>query len=463
LGNLFADADCCESTEKMKVNHAFCPQWLCKYIFSLVLGFVCLQLYAQTSGLHIGAYHEDPTANPEDPTPGLIYFNLPAGDEPFKGLMDFTFVGCQSKSVGVIQGEKKNGALKGEFAGQVDYTAQTGSYTGRYIAKDKYYTGTYIVNKGKQFVKVPNCIEYYIAPHGTWSIFELNHTFSESKPYEPISLNNGVAKWSLPPGATIASISLVDKNLAVSGAKNAVLHQLIIPASLKNYRLPAQYAKFGKTYVISVIASNGRKVVYFSSIEFPEKAGGNSAGRETPPTIKGSRESNDNKVENTDDEKPTPTVSIPFQPNSPSKPASPRPIIAKSPSISGGKPVPKVEDPAASECAGVYEGMYGGELQGKLRIGINKNGMLFEGLGSTGSRGELVGIETFRMAGQSETECDTNMAGTWVAPLLSAHAGKTQYMRFTGFVSQGEINGRYRYDNNPSSSMMGSFHLIKVK
>lgn len=447
----------------MKVNHAFCAQRLRKYLFTLVLGFVCLQLHAQTSGLHIGAYHEDPTTNPEDPTPGLLYFNLPAGDASFKGLMDFTFVGCQSKSVGVIQGEKKNGTLQGEFSGQVDYTAQTGTYTGRYIAKDKYYTGTYIVNKGKQFVKVPNCIEYYIAPHGTWSIFELNHTFSESKPYEPISVLDGVAKWSLPPGATIASISLVDKDLAVSGAKNAVLHQLIIPASLKNYRLPAQYAKSGKTYVISVIASNGRKVVYFSSIEFPEKAAGNSADRETPPTIKGSRKSNDNKVENTDDDKLTPTVSIPFQPNSPSKSASPKPTVAKSPSISGGKPAPKVEDPAASECAGVYEGAYDGEFQGKLRISINKNGMFFEGLGSTGSRGGLVGIETFRMAGQSETECDIDMAGTWVAPLLSPHAGKTQYMRFTGFVSQGEINGRYRYDDSPSSPMMGSFHLIKVK
>lgn len=427
-----------------------------KYVLSFLLGLVALHLHAQTSGLHIGAYHEDPTTNPEDPTPGLLYFNLPAGDASFKGLMDFTFVGCQSKSVGVIQGEKKNGTLQGEFAGQVDYTSQAGSYTGRYIAKDKYYTGTYVVNKGKQFVKVPNCIEYYIAPHGTWSIFELNHTFSESKPYEPISLDNGVAKWSLPPGATIASISLVDKDLAVSGAKNAVLHQLIISAGQKQFRLPAQYAQSGKTYVVSVIASNGRRVVYFSSIEFPKNSTEKPPVRDAPPVIKGGG----NTV---DDITPTPTISFPSPVGDPAQPRKPKSVTSKPPSASGGTPIAKIEEPASSICAGVYEGLYDGELRGKLRIGINKSGMLFEGVGSTGGRGGLVGIETFRVAGHGETECDIDMAGNWVAPLLSANAGKTQYLRFTGSASEGEINGRYRYDDDPSSPMMGSFHLTRVK
>ena len=63
----------------------------------------------------MGAYQEDPRSNPEDPTAGLLYLNLPAGDQAFKGLMDFTFVGCQTKSVAEIQGEKSNGSLKGRW------------------------------------------------------------------------------------------------------------------------------------------------------------------------------------------------------------------------------------------------------------------------------------------------------------------------------------------------------------
>jgi hypothetical protein len=426
-----------------------------KYALCFLLGLVSFQLYAQTSGLHIGAYHEDPTTNPEDPTPGLLYLNLPAGDQSFKGLMDFTFVGCQSKSVGEIKGEKINGALKGEWSGQVDYTFQTGSYNGRYIAKDKYYTGTYVVNKGKQFVKVPNCIEYYIAPHGTWSIFELNHTFSESKPFEPISVVDGVAKWSMPPGTTIASISLVDKELAVSGAKNAVLHQLIIPASLKNYRLPAQYAKSGKTYVISVIASNGRKVVYFSSIEFPEKSNGKLIGGDIPVTIKGGSA----KDVNNDDVEQTPTVSIPLQPDQ-LKSAKSKPVAVRPPKVSSGSQVPKPkisDDNDNNNCDGVYEGHLDGAVQGKFRLNIGNIGRSFEAR----SVSDAPMQPGYSFAGGSNIQCDIDMYGVWQG---STHVEgfKSQTLWLTGLAGGGEINGRYRFDRNSSSPMMGSFYMVKI-
>ncbi len=424
-----------------------------KYILCFLIGLASFQLSAQTSGLHIGAYHEDPTANPEDPTPGLLYLNLPSGDQSFKGLMDFTFVGCQSKSVGEIKGEKINGTLKGEWSGQVDYTFQTGSYNGRYIAKDKHYTGTYVVNKGKQFVKVPNCIEYYIAPHGTWSIFELNHTFSESKPFEPISVVDGVARWSMPPGTTIASISLVDKALAVSGAKNAVLHQLIIPASLKNYRLPAQYTNSGKTYVISVIASNGRKVVYFSSIEFPEKSNGKLTGSDIPATIKGGSA----KDANNDDGEQTPTVSTPLQPDQ-QKPAKPKPIAVRSPVTSSVPQLPKAETSDDNDnCVGVYEGNLDGAVQGKFRLLISNIGRSFEAR----SVSDAPTKSGYSFAGGSNIKCDIDMHGVWQGT-THVEGYKSQALWLTGAAGGGEINGRYRFNSNYSSPMMGSFYMVKI-
>jgi hypothetical protein len=422
-----------------------------KYVLSLIIGLASFQLVAQTSGLYIGAYHEDPTANPEDPTPGLLYLNLPAGDQSFSGLMDFTFVGCQSKSVGEIKGEKINGALKGDWSGQVDYTFQTGSYNGRYIAKDKYYTGTYVVKKGKQFVKVPNCIEYHIAPHGTWSIFELNHTFSESKPFEPISVVDGVAKWAMPPDTTIASISLVDKELAVSGAKNAVLHQLIIPASLKNYRLPAQYAKSGKTYVISVIASNGRKVVYFSSIEFS----GKSNGGDIPATIKGGSAKDDSN----DDAEPTPTVSVPIQPDQ-LKPTISKQITAKSPVVRSMSQTPKQKtsnDNDNDNCDGVYEGHLDGAVQGKFRLLISNIGRSFEAR----SVSDTPIKSGYSFAGVSNIKCDIDMYGVWQGT-TQVEGSKSQALWMTGAAGGGEVNGRYRFDRNSSSPMMGSFYMVKI-
>ena len=166
----------------------------------------------------------------------------------------------------------------------------------------------------------------------------------------------------------------------------------------------------------------------------------------------------------TEDAVPTSKIGSPTQPSKPLKPERPKPITAKPPSSIGVEaPKPKIVEPAASSCAGVFEGLYEGELHGKLRIGIDKTGKLFEGVGSTGGRGELVGIETFHVAGRSEVECDIDLAGTWLAPLFSPYAGRSQYMRFTGFSSEDEINGRYRYDNDPSSPLMGSFHLTRVK
>lgn len=434
------------------MSRSFFLYLLPKYVLIFLLGMGACHLHAQSNGLHIGAYHEDPSTNPEDPMPGLLYLNLPTNDQSFKGLMDFTFVGCQSKSVGEIKGEKINGALKGEWSGHVDGTLQNGTYTGRYIVKDKYYTGTYAVSKGKQFIKVPNCIEYYIAPNGVWSIFELNHTFSELAPFEPISLVDGVVKWSLPPQSTIASISLVDKALALNGARNAVLHQLIIPASLKNYRLPALYANPSKTYIVSVIASNGRKVVYFSSMEFPKRLNGKPSEPAVPHPA-----NTDDEGESVNGKSSTPSVVISPQPNQTSKAVdqkliSTKPSVAKSVSQALNFKADSFSD--NSRCNGVYEGNLDGEVSGQFRLSISNNGHSFQ---ARSSSNELM-TSRFSFSGGGNSECDIQMTGLWVGQSPS----RSQVLWLTGAASEGEVNGRYRFDDDPSSPMMGSFHMTKI-
>lgn len=242
-----------------------------RLVLVVLVSCVTVQSHAQTGGLYIGAYHEDVVANPEDPTFGVVYLNLPDGEASFKGLMDFTFVGCQSKSVAEIKGDKSKLSLKGEWAGQIDNTVQSGLYKGRYIPKGKYYEGTYSVRKGKQQVVVPNCIKYFISPYGTWKIFELNTVFSDSEQIEAVSLSNGVATWSVPAGNMSTSISIIDKDLAVRGAKTAVLHQQILSPGQVEFRISDYLQKTGKTYVFAVVASDGEKITYISSQEFSDK------------------------------------------------------------------------------------------------------------------------------------------------------------------------------------------------
>jgi hypothetical protein len=78
---------------------------LCATVFLLTLSAVA-SAQSAPGGLYIGYYHEDPISNPEDPVPGALYLSLPAGDSSFAGKMFFTYLGCQTSSVGSISGAK---------------------------------------------------------------------------------------------------------------------------------------------------------------------------------------------------------------------------------------------------------------------------------------------------------------------------------------------------------------------
>ncbi|MGB4811968.1 MAG: hypothetical protein WBP13_05755 [Methylophilaceae bacterium] len=228
-------------------------------------------------GLFVGAYIEDAVANPEDPTAGLLYLNLPDGQATFAGLMNFTFVGCQTKSYGVVKGDKKRNELRGTWDGKLDNTTQSGGYEGAYNAEEKYYAGTYNVKNGKQFVHVPNCIQYYVSPRGTWLLLAPNQTFSTAKKYQALDLVGLTVTWQVPPNSLYGSISIIDKEIATAklnpaqmtgNTQNAIVFTQMLAANQTSYSLPNLRLKSGKTYVLSVIYANNRAVTYASNKEF---------------------------------------------------------------------------------------------------------------------------------------------------------------------------------------------------
>jgi hypothetical protein len=119
-------------------------------------------------GLYLGYYAEDPTTNPEDPTLGAFTLNLPTGNASFSGSMYFTYVGCQTSNVGVVSGTKADLSLSGTWAGAVDGSPQSGPYSGTFNNTTQSYAGTYGNAGGKQYRDLRPCIEYHMAPNGTW-------------------------------------------------------------------------------------------------------------------------------------------------------------------------------------------------------------------------------------------------------------------------------------------------------
>jgi hypothetical protein len=228
-------------------------------------------------GLFVGAYIENAKANPEDPTAGVMYLNLPDGQAPFSGLMNFTFVGCQTTSYGVVMGDKKLNELRGTWNGKLDHTTQSGVYEGAYNATEQYYAGTYTVKNGKQHVVVPNCIQYFVSPNGTWLLLAPNQTFSSAKKYRALDLVGAIATWQVPSNSLYGTVSIIDKAIAttkfdngqVSGNnQNAMVFTQVLSISQTTFKLSNLHLKSGKTYVISVVYANSREVTYASNKEF---------------------------------------------------------------------------------------------------------------------------------------------------------------------------------------------------
>lgn len=200
---------------------------------------------------YIGYYQEDPLTNPEDPVPGSIYLQLPSGDGAFSGEMFFTYIGCQSSNVGSVTGTKKDTSLTGSWSGTVDGVAQSGTFAGSHDAAANFYTGTYTNANGKQHRDLEPCIEYYIAPKGTWALFSIESNVPADF---DISLAKNSARWTPVPAAQGYLVTAFDAALLKSTKGNAIVWQSLLDADAARASLTDAHLTAGKEYVISIAA-----------------------------------------------------------------------------------------------------------------------------------------------------------------------------------------------------------------
>jgi len=220
---------------------------------------------AAPEGIYLGYYQEDPATNPEDPTMGSVYLNLPNGDSRFSGKMFFTYVGCQDSNVGTINGSKAAKSLKGEWTGTVDGTSQRGLFSGSWLP-DNIYSGTYTVAAGKQHIDIPSCISYYIAPDGTFELFPVG----QKRPQNfTLSIQGSTLTWSPPKGALMTLIFMLDPTIAGNGTGNATVWQTLIPGTQSRASLTDAPLASGHQYVVAVASVNSRhERVAFGSTQY---------------------------------------------------------------------------------------------------------------------------------------------------------------------------------------------------
>jgi len=208
-------------------------------------------------GLYLGYYQEDRLANPEDPMPGAFVLTLPDNDASFSGAMFFTFIGCQHSNVGNVEGMKTGFNLKGTWSGTVDNKAQSGPYSGRYDAATMSYKGEYTVSGGKQFMDIKGCVQYYIAPKGTWEMFpvEQNQPSSFKVDVTPTKIS-----WNTVPNAAMTLVYVIDPAIAKTGAGNPVKFQTVLLGKSSSFNLPAAGVAVtkGKEYVIATLVNDSK-------------------------------------------------------------------------------------------------------------------------------------------------------------------------------------------------------------
>jgi len=199
--------------------------------------------------LYVGYYAEDPITNPEDPTVGALFFALPPGEGNFGGAMFFTFAGCQTNNVGSIAGTKSGSGIVGSWSGVIDAISQSGSFTGASGSGLGAFSGSYTVTGGKQFVNVPGCIQYYVAPQGTWQAMPvgtgLPSTFA-------LSVAGTSVTWTNPPGTALAWISVIDEDEATAGISTALKYQTTSPGATPFNLATVGGLTASRTYVVTV-------------------------------------------------------------------------------------------------------------------------------------------------------------------------------------------------------------------
>lgn len=204
-------------------------------------------------GLYVGYYAEDPITNPEDPGFGALYFSVPASNGPFAGAMYFTVAACQTNNVGAISGSKSDAGITGSWSGTVDGILQSGGYSGSYGSTLGSYVGSYTVSGGKQFVTVPNCLQYFVAPKGTWEATPIGGSVPSTF---ALSVNGTIITWTAPVGSVLTLVTVIDEADALAGSSNAVKFQNMSALGSPAFNLASVVGlTVGRTYIVGVTTS----------------------------------------------------------------------------------------------------------------------------------------------------------------------------------------------------------------
>jgi hypothetical protein len=226
---------------------------------------LCPQAAAQGApgGAYIGYYQEDPVTNPEDPVPGALYLRVPAADGAFSGDMFFTYIGCQSSNLGRISGRKSGTSLSGNWSGTVDDLAQRGSFAGSYSAAAGYFTGTYTIAGGKQHRDLSPCIEYYIAPNGSWALFPVERNTPAAF---DIQVTPDGARWTRQRDAGESHVTIFDAATLAAPQGNAIVWQTIIESRSNRVDLDDVPLVSGRAYIlaVTVIDETARRLAFGS-------------------------------------------------------------------------------------------------------------------------------------------------------------------------------------------------------
>ena len=153
----------------------------------------------------------------------------------------------------------------------VDFTLQSGFYDGVYDEESAAYSGTYTVDGGKQFIVVPDCVEYYIASHGTWWLFSPGTTLSGANPDAGgADIDGDEITWNPPAGTVFSLVSIVDVDNALAGADPAIPWQTLAFGDADSVMVPSGLLVRGREYVLGVASADegDMSLTYYSSRSF---------------------------------------------------------------------------------------------------------------------------------------------------------------------------------------------------
>ncbi len=221
-----------------------------------------------------GYYFENPLTNPEDPTPGFVYLQIPEAGA-FEGEMYFSFVGCDDTfDVGRVTGNANGTNLAGTWSGTVDGTAVGGDYIGELNMAGDLYEGTYTNAIGKVEIECTQDDSIFVAPDGTWFLGKGDENAALNIMVDAAA-NPLTASWDAPAGTFIYLYVVVD---AACLEENLDLETCLMwSGNTQNSsfiygegsEVPAKPLIAGSTYLLSVAAvSDTSELVASSNLLF---------------------------------------------------------------------------------------------------------------------------------------------------------------------------------------------------